>query len=240
MPPKKYTKKQHKAHIKDSLSKMDGELDKKFDEALEVPEHIVKPPGSGSSHKLTKIQVEHRMMVLQKLLFRQVPTAQICKVLNISERMFFKLKKQLKERVLMDVQKMHYPTFVGETLAFYDEIRSLALVMSTDKNISDNRIKLQAMQTALRAEGQKHEFLAISGAYKSPQAQTYMHKMMSTAQPGSDNDLTMGIDPQSVLNEVAGALLRMKKEQQHQIEFLASEAATVISDDENMPNVASV
>lgn len=134
------------------------------------------------SHKLDLEQREARLVLMHRLLIRKVTAEEIRKQLNVSIAMFYKLKEQLEVKMRLDVSKVDVPYLIGDTLAFYDEVRSMALMVSSSTAVKDPRVKLNAMHVALKAEGDKNLFLSTCGVYSTPVIEHIVRGMVSTGQ----------------------------------------------------------
>lgn len=131
------------------------------------------------TRRLNAEQLDARLVLLHRMLIRKVPPQEIRNLLNVSETLYYRLKDQLEARTRLDVTKVDVPYLIGDTLSFYDEIRSMALVMSSS-NQADNRTKLMAMSTAMRAEEGKNDFLTKCGVYSEPVVKHFVHGLVST------------------------------------------------------------
>lgn len=132
------------------------------------------------THRLDEEQKEARLVLMHRMLIRKVSTEEIRKTLKVGVAMYYKLKDQLDSRMRLDVSKIDVPYLIGDTLAFYDEIRSMALTMSSSSAIKDPRVKVSAMSVALKAEGDKNTFLTACGVYSAPVVEHIVRGMVST------------------------------------------------------------
>jgi hypothetical protein len=132
------------------------------------------------THRLDREQLDARVVLMHRMLIRKVSPEEIRNVLKISHTMYYKIKEELSTRMRLDVSKVDVPYLIGDTLAFYDEIRSMALAMSSSAAIKDLRVKLSAMTVALKAEENKNDFLIECGVYSPPVVEHIIRGMVST------------------------------------------------------------
>lgn len=161
-----------------------------------------------ASHRLTHEQREARYVLLHRMIIRKVPVDEICRVLKISIAMYYRLKTTLDERMRLDVSKIDVPYMIGDSLAFYDEVRAMALTISSSASIKDQRIKLSAMTVALRAEEDKNEFLTACGVYSSPVIEQIIRGMLtlSSIPRIADGHLEKTVEAEEVNFELAKIL----------------------------------
>jgi Trp operon repressor len=154
---------------------------------VEIPEALMSKKGSKT--RLSKEEREARLVLVQRLLFRNIPKKEIAKQLGVTPRHLSRMIKELETHTVNEVQKMDFSQFVGNTLTFYDEIRGMALIMASDKGATKKE-KLQSMQVALKAESEKHNFFSLCGVYKSPHAIEEARKMIAPENTVDGKDVT--------------------------------------------------
>lgn len=121
---------------------------------------------SGMPVKSTSEEMEYRQRQVLRLLLRSVPRKTIAQYLGISLATLYQDISEINREMREEVQNMDYPLFIGQTMAFFDEARSLALRMATDQNEKSSMAKIRALSTALQAESEKHRYLTLVGLYK--------------------------------------------------------------------------
>ena len=168
---------------KEDLEKFEAQIEETnaYLPELEVPEK--------KSHRLTKDEKEARLNLIQRMIFRNIPKKEIAKQLGVTPRHLSRMVKDLEEYTVSEVKKMDFPQFVGNTLTFYDEIRGMSLMMASEKTTTKKE-RLQAMQVALRAESEKHNFFALCGIYKSPHAIAEARRMIAPDSTIEGQDVT--------------------------------------------------
>jgi len=162
--------------LEQSLSKYHDHTDKELEKFIEP-----KPERAQNlSHRLDLEQQEARIVLMHRMLIRKVSPEEIRKILNIGVAMYYRIKNLLDARMRLDVSKVDVPYLIGDSLAFYDEVRSMALTMSSSSGITDPRVKVGAMSLALKAESDKNAFLASCGVYSAPVVEHIVRGMVST------------------------------------------------------------
>lgn len=148
----------------------------------ELAEMMKSKPGAEEklTHRLDEEQREARLVLMHRMMIRKIPVEEIRKQLGISISMYYKLRDGLQERMRLDVNKVDVPYLIGDTMAFYDEVRSMALTMSSSAYVGSHNTKLAAMQVALKAEQDKNNFLSQCGVYSAPVVEHIVRGMVST------------------------------------------------------------
>jgi hypothetical protein len=170
-----------------------------------IPAHLKGEVKLSKKQRASKEELEQKLVLLQRLLFRNVSKKDISVMLQCTIRQVYNLIELLKTRTVNEVRNMDYPLFIGQTVDFYNEIRGMALLTASSKEISDHRIKLTAMQVALRAEEEKHKFFALAGIYKTAPAQNYATQFMTTKASSNDGE----INPHDIVSDLALEMLKL-------------------------------
>lgn len=168
---------------KEKLQSLDESLARYHDKSdAELGEFIQPHPDMAdrTTHRLDAEQKEARLVLIHRMLIRKISPDVIRKQLGISITMYYKLREQLNERMRLDVNKVDVPYLIGDSMAFYDEVRSMALTISSSTSIKSASVKLSAMNVALRAEQDKNEFLSRCGVYSAPVVEHIVRGMVST------------------------------------------------------------
>lgn len=131
----------------------------------ELKEYITPEDTEKANHKWRKDQRRAQLLLMHRMLIRRSNAEEIQKVIGVGHTMYYKLKRELEDMIRLDVKKIDLPYYIGDTLALYDEVRSMALTTSSNAAIKDTRVKLQAMQVAMQAERDKNNFLQMCGVY---------------------------------------------------------------------------
>lgn len=105
-----------------------------------------------------------RMALAYRLSIRGLTLQQISDAMGISVYQAKNLVDGLAKKLRLDPKTLDVGHQMGETLAFYTEIRQMALLAASNGN-SAVGVKLQAMGIALQAEAQKNLFLTKIGVY---------------------------------------------------------------------------
>lgn len=110
-----------------------------------------------------KYQKEYILRTLHRLLLRRVPTDQIAQMFNVSVHTIYNWIDELRARMKAEATTMSITQVAGDTLSFYNEIRSTGL--TTASTAQDIKHKIKGMEVALKAEQDKHKFLQVAGFY---------------------------------------------------------------------------
>lgn len=165
------------------VKSLESSLEKYHHQSDEELSKFIEPHPDNAdklTHRLDDEQKEARLVLMHRMLIRKVSAEDIRKALNVGVAMYYKLKSDLDARMRLDVSKVDVPYLIGDSLAFYDEVRSMALTMSSSSAIKDPRVKVSAMQVALRAEQDKNQFLTACGVYSAPVVEYIVRGMVST------------------------------------------------------------
>lgn len=186
---------------------------------------------NNKTHKLTLEQREARLVLLHRMIIRKVPPEEIRGILNISYVFYQNLKKELDQRMRLDVTKMDVPYLIGDSMAFFDEVRSMALTMASSSAVKSPNTKIAAMQAALRAENDKNEFLTKVGVYSAPVVEHIVKTIITSGQFTTvEGQVERAVDAESINQELA---LRLKAMAQSSATNFTGgiEGATIVSEE---------
>lgn len=133
-------------------------------EGILTSEHLT---GADGRARATVEEAEFRRVQIHRLLLRGVPPKTIAEHLKISIHTVYSDKKIINSKIRNEIQEMDYPLYIGQSVAFYDEVRNIALRMATDTQEKSSIAKIAALQQAIKAEDSKNNFLGKLGLYKS-------------------------------------------------------------------------
>ena len=128
------------------------------------PEDVPRIAEGGRAQTPNTYQAEYRLKTLHRMLMRNLSIDLIAQSLGISPRHVQNLRQELQKRLRDEASRMDAYGHFGKTMAFYDEVRGLALRMASDAKVA-NGIRVGALNAALSAEGDKHRFLQAAGFY---------------------------------------------------------------------------
>ena len=117
------------------------------------------------NYKLNKEQQQARLVYVHRQLSRGVHAYDIADKLHISRPMIFVLKRELEQRLRDTMIFLDIPQAIGDTLHFYDDVRSVALSYTKENSPHSPRTQLEAVRVALEAERDKNNFLKLIGVY---------------------------------------------------------------------------
>lgn len=151
--------------------------------------------------RATVEEAEFRRVQIHRLLLRGVPPKTIAEHLKISIHTVYADKKVINAKIRTEIQEMDYPLYIGQSVAFYDEVRNIALRMATDTQEKSSIAKIAALQQALKAEDSKNNFLGKLGLYKAVNPSD----PFSNIRTGKTSQQSDGTDIEAFLNLAIGA-----------------------------------
>tara|TARA_R100001086_G_C11830307_1_gene256470 strand:- start:793 stop:1782 length:990 start_codon:yes stop_codon:yes gene_type:complete len=110
-----------------------------------------------------RYQKEYILRTLHRLTLRRVPTDQIAQMFNVTVPTIYGWVEELRARLKAEATTITITQVAGDTLSFYNEIRSTGLTTASTAETTKERIK--GMEVALKAEQDKHRFLQVAGFY---------------------------------------------------------------------------
>ncbi|KVR21653.1 hypothetical protein WK13_34515 [Burkholderia ubonensis] len=140
----------------------------------------------GRRLKPTADEVEFRRKQVLRLVLSGVATKTIAAHLSMSIRQVNEDRMALKTAMKEELRNFDYPTYIGMSMALYDEVRSQALRMAMDPK-REGKVQVAALQVAMRAEDSKHNFLTRVGLFKTV-APTDPFSAINTGRHGSYSD----------------------------------------------------
>ncbi len=120
---------------------------------------------------------EYRLRLLHRLILRGVTQEQQAALLGVGIRYVRELRARLNNALREEAAGTDGYLVFGQSKAFYDEIRAMAMRIATDEGIapceqypegkdgSSRNQRLDAMRVALHAEGDRHRFMQLVGFY---------------------------------------------------------------------------
>lgn len=116
--------------------------------------------GTVGYEKAYKLKLIHRMML------RNLPESAMASALSIDVKTVNQLKQELKRTLAAQAHHIDMPTHVGSALAFYEEVRGVAMQLATDaKHSAGSRVA--ALGVALESQKDTVRFLQAIGAYQA-------------------------------------------------------------------------
>lgn len=115
--------------------------------------------------RASKEAVDFRRKQILRLMLRGVPTMTIAEHLGLTIRLVYEDKAVITREMREELRQLDYPTYIGMSMAFYDEVRNQLLRVGGDQKESmSNRIR--ALTASLMAEKDKHELMNRVGLFK--------------------------------------------------------------------------
>lgn len=137
------------------------------DELLEAARNTPVPeggrPAGGGDGSIGEVTAE-RAALCYRLMIRGLSVAQIAQQMSIKETTAQRYLNLVKGNLNLDPKRLDVGHYMGESLAFFQEIRQMALLAASHGQNSAT-VKLNAMRTALEAELAKNNFLTKIGVY---------------------------------------------------------------------------
>ena len=129
--------------------------------------------------------VEYRRRLVLRLVIRGVPKAVIAEHLGVTLDTVYGDVKDLNRDMRNELRNFDYPSYIGMSVAFYDEARNLALRMAS--TVDDSSVRVSALKAAIAAEDSKHNFFTKVGLHKVT-TPTDPFNSMQTGRQGSYSD----------------------------------------------------
>lgn len=111
-------------------------------------------------------QKEHELRLLHKFMMRGTRVEVIARALNKTLDEVRRMRRTLFRRLKAEAENLDMLTHAGRTLAYYDEVRGMALRTASDTQVSPVT-RMRALEVSLHAENDKHSFLYRAGFYSS-------------------------------------------------------------------------
>lgn len=156
----------------------------------ELFEHVPKG-GDGSYNKLTQDERDSRLVLVHRYHLRGWTNQRIAKKLGVSTRMVSKIKDQIKDLHRRSFSNVDLNQFLGETVAFFQEVRNMSMALAGDKKCTPKE-QISALKVASDTEMNKIRFLDYCGvfAYIRGNSNTAMEEVINTV-PESDKDAAL-------------------------------------------------
>jgi len=136
-----------------------------------TPEEIEIIKTTGSEHdkevvaKLTELGVDgERLLHVHRLKMRGLSRVEIAATLGFSVATIEKDIAAINKQIRAEVTDFDYALYIGQSMAFYDEVRNSSMVIAANEN-NPEVIRLGAYKTAMAAENDKINLLARVGLF---------------------------------------------------------------------------
>ena len=180
--------------------------DELIEKARNAPPMVV-----GGSIAITPEKAE-RIALAYRLQSRGLSVAQISQQMNISTITAEAYLKEVRNSLKLDPKNLDVGYYMGESLAFFQEIRQMALMQASAASNSAG-IKLTAMRTAIEAERSKNEFLTKIGLY-SPTVVERLERWIIGSAMGI-SDAPQIIEQVNIAAEIGRVMARRTSEARH-------------------------
>lgn len=191
------------------------------------PEAIIREPQRDAIRTQEAYQKEYRLKTVHRFILRGASIVQIAQALGVDVAEAHRLRTELMRRISKEVSSIDFPAFVGMSMGFYQEVRSLALRQfdaggEAQRDAQGNvtgfpmspKDRMGYLSIAKGAEDSQHRLLQLAGFYDNV-------KLTPAAQSGDaatedmldmQSAMKMLLDPsayqnamEAVLNEDTGA-----------------------------------
>ena len=120
--------------------------------------------GAGRYNGLNSDQKDSRIVLVHRFHMRGWTNERIAEKLEVSTRMICKIKEQIKDLHKRSFTNINLNEFLGETVAFFMEVRNMSMSMATDKAFSAKE-QIAALKVASDTEMNKVRFLDYCGIF---------------------------------------------------------------------------
>lgn len=163
--------------------------------------YLPKEERQGMRLRATSDGAEFRRKQVHRLLLRGVPRITIANHLGVNVETIHMDARLITQEMRQEMQGMDYTLYIGQSVAFYDECRNMALRLASDTEEKSNSVKMTALRAAIDAERAKHEFFHRVGLFKVV-APTDPFHAIQTGRQGTFSDEN---DLESFMNMVVNA-----------------------------------
>lgn len=115
--------------------------------------------------KMVPSKVQLRRLQVHRLVLRGVSRPAIAMHLGVSVGTVYADVSLIYKALREELNNIDLPAFVGITVSFYDDLRNTAMRIASDTKEGSNAIKLRALETALKVENSKQDYLKGLGLY---------------------------------------------------------------------------
>lgn len=148
---------------------------------------VVPIGGEGRYNGLNDDQKDSRLVLVHRMHLRGWTNERIAEKLKISTRMVCKVKDQIKDLHKRSFTNVDLNEFLGETVAFFMEVRNMSMGMATDKGFSAKE-QIAALKVASDTEMNKVRFLDYCGVFAYIRGNASVMDDVINTVPESDKD----------------------------------------------------
>ena len=177
-----------------------------------TPEEIAIIKATGSEQdkeivaKLSELGGDtERLLHVQRLKMRGLSRTEIAAALGFSVATIEKDISAINKQIRIEVLDFDYPLFIGQSVAFYDEVRNSSMVIAANEENSEV-IRLGAYKTAMAAETNKINLLARVGLFDN-QSDVF------NPESAAGEERTDGDDFRDFIEELWSAVGKIDKDQ---------------------------
>lgn len=148
---------------------------------------VVPIGGEGRHNGLNSDQKDSRIVLVHRFHMRGWTNERIAEKLEVSTRMVCKIKEQIKDLHKRSFTNIDLNEFLGETVAFFMEVRNMSMGMATDKTFSAKE-QIAALKVASDTEMNKVRFLDYCGVFAHIRGNASVMDDVINIVPESDKD----------------------------------------------------
>lgn len=143
--------------------------------------------GEGRYNGLSDDQKDSRIVLVHRFHMRGWTNERIAEKLEVSTRMICKIKEQIKDLHKRSFTNIDLNEFLGETVAFFMEVRNMSMGMATSKGYSAKE-QIAALKVASDTEMNKIRFLDYCGVFAHIRGNASVMDDVINIVPESDKD----------------------------------------------------
>ncbi len=148
---------------------------------------VVPIGGQGRHNGLNSDQKDSRIVLVHRFHMRGWTNERIAEKLEVSTRMVCKIKEQIKDLHKRSFTNIDLNEFLGETVAFFMEVRNMSMGMATNKTYSAKE-QIAALKVASDTEMNKVRFLDYCGVFAHIRGNASVMDDVINIVPESDKD----------------------------------------------------
>lgn len=150
---------------------------------------------------------ESQLKLVHRFVMRGASMQQVATALGVSIHEAYQLRIELFRRVGEEASSIDFPTFVGMSMGFYNEIKSSAL-RGFDAEGVTHKEKQTYLMVAKAAEDSQHRLLQVAGFYDDVKLRPKQESGDTQADDMADmqNAMRMMLDPAAYVREIEAVL----------------------------------
>lgn len=172
---------------------------------VEDMDNIATSYGNDDEKPLTaEEQRELQVRQAMRLRLKGLTLVDISKYMGLTYDNIRTLITEANAQLRSEVQDFDYPLFIGDSIAFFNEIRDSNMALANSNAAATPAMKTLCMRTAMQAETSKHNFLGKVGLFSRPSNSGVFEPEVKEEKETTDAD-----DFQEFLKDIAEASGRL-------------------------------